>query len=266
MLDAAVVGEVFTSPTPVQIRNAILSTAGTSGALLIVKNYSGDVMNFEMAGEMLEQTNSDIPIATVCVSDDTAQASSAETPSRRGIGLTVLLEKILGAAAEAGYSLPELLELAQRICANGRSIGVALTGATHPSAGHPTFTLAADEMELGVGIHGEPGIVTLPFTHAAAVSEKLVNMITAELPLRGREVIAMLSGLGSTPLSELYIGYADVVRELLARQTVVVRSLVGNFVTSSDMAGCALTLLAVDEEMLQLWDAPVCTAALRWKA
>jgi dihydroxyacetone kinase-like protein len=261
MLDAACPGQVFTSPTPDLILAAANAVDTGSGVLFIVKNYEGDVMNFDMAREMSEKS-----IATVVTNDDVAVEVSTFSTGRRGVAGTLIVEKIVGAAAEEGRDLAALKELGDRVNAATRSIGIALTSCTVPAAGKPTFDIADDEMEVGVGIHGEPGRRRVKFRPAADIAAEMVNAIIADLGERARgEAILLINGFGATPLSELYLMY-DAVRRLLAPAgTIVARSLVGNFVTSLDMAGCSVTLTMVDEEMKRLWDAPVHTAALRWR-
>lgn len=261
MLSAAAIGEIFTSPTPIQIRRAILETAGPAGALLIVKNYSGDVMNFEMAVEM----TTEVPLELVTVADDIALPYQDSDPVRRGVGLTVLLEKLVGAAAERGQNLNEIAELADKINRRGRSLGVALSAGTHPAAGNPTFSLGEVEMEFGVGIHGEPGIERLPLEDAETIGARLVQGLLEDYSFQDRQVIVLLSGLGSTPIAELHTVYAAISHSLQSSNVSVERSLIGNYVTALDMAGCTLTLLDVDQELLTLWDDPVLTPALRWK-
>ncbi|WP_136707566.1 dihydroxyacetone kinase subunit DhaK [Agromyces sp. H66] len=262
MLDAACAGEIFTSPTPDQMLAAATTVSAGAGVLYIVKNYTGDVLNFEMAAELAEAEG--IPVKTVLVADDVAVEDSTWTAGRRGVGTTVLVEKIAGAAAEAGDDLEAVHAIATRVAENGRSMGVALTSATLPAVGKPSFDLPEDEIEMGVGIHGEPGRKRVPLRPAAEIAEELVSSILADHDFTGAPVIAMLSGLGGTPLIELYAMYGDVAALLEQRGVTVARSLVGDYITSLDMAGCSLTLLRADEEMLRLWDAPVGTAALRW--
>ncbi len=262
MLDAACAGEVFTSPVPDQIVAATRAVDGGAGVLHIVKNYTGDVMNFEMAAELVSMETG-IEIRTVVSDDDVAVQDSLFTAGRRGVGVTVLLEKIVGAAAERGASLADLADLGTRVNAAGRSIGLALTSCTVPAVGHPTFSLADDEIELGVGIHGEPGRERRKLAPASELARLLVDPVLAELAGDG-PVIAFLNGLGGTPLLELYLVYADVAGLLGDAGVAVARTLVGNYITSLDMAGCSLTLLRADEEMLRLWDDPVDTPALRW--
>jgi dihydroxyacetone kinase-like protein len=260
MLDAACPGHVFTSPTPDQITAAAEAVAGGPGVLFIVKNYSGDVMNFEMAAELFTQ-----PSATVLVQDDVAVESSTWSTSRRGVAGTLVVEKIVGAAAEAGANLVACAALGKRVAGACATMGVALTSCTVPAAGKPTFDLAENEMELGVGIHGEPGRRRVPMAPAAAVADDLVGAIVRDLaPRKGEPLLLLVNGFGGTPLLELYIMFDAAARRLLADGCTIARSLVGNFVTSLEMAGCSITIARLDDEMLKLWDAPVQTAALRW--
>ena len=262
MLDAACAGEVFTSPTPDQMLAATTAVDAGAGVLYIVKNYTGDVLNFEMAAELAAAEG--IEVKSVLVADDVAVEDSTWTAGRRGTGTTVLVEKIAGAAAEEGRDLAAVHEIATRISENGRSMGVALTSATVPAVGKPSFDLPDDEIEMGVGIHGEPGRKRVSLRPASEIAEELVSSILADLDFSGAPVIALLSGLGGTPLIELYLMYGEVAALLEQRGITVARALVGDYITSLDMAGCSLTLLRADEEMLRLWDAPVNTAALRW--
>ena len=262
MLDAACAGEVVTSPTPDQMLAAAQTVNAGAGVLYIVKNYTGDVLNFEMAAELAEAEG--IPVKTVLVADDVAVEDSTWTAGRRGVGTTVLVEKIAGAAAEEGADLEAVHAIATRVSESGRSMGVALTSATLPSVGKPSFDLPEDEIEMGVGIHGEPGRTRAPLRPAADIAEQLVSSILADYDFTGAPVIAMLSGLGGTPLIELYLMYGDVAALLEQRGITVARTLVGDYITSLDMAGCSLTLLRADDELLRLWDAPVGTPALRW--
>jgi phosphoenolpyruvate---glycerone phosphotransferase subunit DhaK len=263
MLDAACCGEVFTSPTPDQMVEATTVVDRGAGVLHIVKNYTGDVMNFEMAGEMAA-ADSGVRVATVVTDDDVAVEDSTWTAGRRGVGVTVLLEKIVGAAAEQGQDLDAVLALATRVNANGRSMGMALTSCTVPSAGKPTFDLPEDQMEMGVGIHGEPGRHRVPLVGAAETAEQLVDPILADLDFQGAPSIVMLNGMGGTPLIELYLLYGEVAVLLEKAGVQVARTLVGNYITSLDMAGASVTVLKADDEMVRLWDAPVKTAGLRW--
>jgi dihydroxyacetone kinase-like protein len=234
-----------------------------AGVLHIVKNYTGDVMNFEMAAELAE-AETGVKVASVVVNDDVAVEDSTWTAGRRGVGLTVLLEKIVGAAAEEGRDLEAVTALANRVNENGRSMGMALTSCTVPSAGKPTFDLPDDMMEIGVGIHGEPGRHRVPLAPAASIAQQLVDPVLADLDFTDGPVIAMLNGMGGSPLIELYVMYGEVAKLLEQAGVTVARSLVGNYITSLDMAGCSVTLLRADDELLKLWDAPVNTSGLRW--
>jgi dihydroxyacetone kinase-like protein len=260
MLDAACPGAIFTSPTPDQILAATQAAHGGAGALLIVKNYGGDVMNFEIAAELAQAEG--IEVATVLVADDVA----IEAPTdRRGVGTTVLLEKIVGAAAEAGADLATCRRIAETIASRGRSMGVALTSCTTPALGRPTFELGADEIEIGVGIHGEPGRARGRIASAAEITEAIVGPVLRDTALRrGDEVLAFVNGLGGTPLVELYVVYHELARLCEAAGVRIARTLVGSYMTSLDMAGCSVTLLPLDDELARLWDAPVHTPALRW--
>ena len=264
MLDAACCGEVFTSPVPDQMLAATKAVSGGAGVLHIVKNYTGDVMNFEMAAE-LAAAETGVEVVSVVTDDDVAVQDSTWTAGRRGVGVTVLLEKIVGAAAEQGRPLKEVADIAREVNANGRSMGIALTSCTVPANGKPTFELGETEMEVGVGIHGEPGRSRQPLAPAREVAALLLEPILADLPFRsGDRVIAFVNGLGGTPLLELYLMYAEVAKILSGSGVTPVRSLVGPYITSLDMAGCSVTLLKVTDELLRLWDAPVNTPALRW--
>ncbi|RRD46421.1 dihydroxyacetone kinase subunit DhaK [Tessaracoccus sp. OH4464_COT-324] len=264
MLDAACVGEVFTSPTPDQIYAATVSTNVGGGVLHIVKNYTGDVLNFEMGAELAAAEG--VEVRTVVVADDVAVQDSLYTAGRRGVGATAILEKIVGAAAEEGRSLDEVVAIAQRVADNSRSMGMALTSCAVPAAGKPTFDLPGDEMEIGIGIHGEPGRHREKMTDAADIARQLVEPILADKDFAGSDVIVLLNGMGGTPLIELYVMYAEVARLLDAAGVRIARNLVGNYVTSLEMAGCSVSLVAADEELLALYDAPVKTAGLRWGA
>jgi phosphoenolpyruvate---glycerone phosphotransferase subunit DhaK len=263
ILDAACAGEIFTSPTPDQILAAATRVDTGAGVLFVVKNYTGDLLNFEMAAELAQEQG--IEVATVVVADDVAVEDSTWTAGRRGVGTTLILEKVAGAAAARGWSLEKVHVLAERTAHAGRSMGAALTSCTVPAVGRPSFDLPEGEMELGVGIHGEPGRKRVPVMSAAELSNALVESITTDYDFSGKPVIALLTGLGGTPLIELYAMFAEVSDRLNERNIKVARSLVGNYVTSLDMAGCSLTLVAADDEILDLWDAPVNTPALRWK-
>jgi dihydroxyacetone kinase-like protein len=264
MLDAACAGEVFTSPVPDQLLAATQGVDGGAGVLHIVKNYTGDVMNFEMAAE-LAAAETGVDIATVVTADDVAVQDSLYTAGRRGVGVTVLVEKIAGAAAEEGRSLAEVAAVARRTSEAGRSMGVALTSGTVPAVGHPTFDLPEGEIEMGIGIHGEPGRRRVPMASAREIAELLVAPVLEDLDFTGGNgVLAFVNGMGATPLLELYLMYGEVAKLLDKAGVRVARSLVGPYVTSLDMAGCSVTLLRLDEELLRLWDAPVATPALRW--
>jgi dihydroxyacetone kinase-like protein len=259
MLDAACPVQVFTSPTPDQMVAAAEAVDGGAGVLLIVKNYAGDIMNFEMAAEMLDD------VATVITNDDVAVEDSTFTTGRRGVAGTMLVEKMVGAAAEAGADLAACKALGERVNAATGSMGVALTSCTVPAAGGPTFTLGEDEMEMGVGFHGEPGRRRVELAGADAIAGELVGAICAALATgAGDRVLLLVNGFGGTPLMELYLMYHAAARLCRGRGLVVARSLVGNYVTSLEMAGCSLTLAKLDDEMIALWDAPVHTAGLRW--
>jgi dihydroxyacetone kinase-like protein len=266
MLDAACAGEVFTSPVPDQMLAATKNVDGGAGVLHIVKNYTGDVMNFEMAAE-LAAAETGVEVVSVVTDDDVAVQDSLYTAGRRGVGVTVLLEKIVGAAAEQGRSLSEVADLAKVVNANGRSMGMALTSCTVPAAGKPTFDLGENEMEIGIGIHGEPGRHRVPLASAREVADLLLDPVLSDLPFeRGDTVIAFVNGMGGTPLIELYLLYGEVARILDGAGVSVARSLVGPYITSLEMAGASVTLLKLTDELLDLWDAPVKTPALRWGA
>lgn len=265
MLDAACPGEVFTSPTPDQMLEATKAVDGGAGVLHIVKNYTGDVMNFDMAAELARGEG--IEVASVVIDDDVAVQDSLYTAGRRGVGTTVLAEKICGAAAEESRSLEEVAELCRKVNANGRSMGMALTSCTVPAAGKPTFELGDDEMEIGIGIHGEPGRQRRKVAPAREIVELLTTPIVDDLPFRdGDEVLAFVNGMGGTPLIELYVVYNDLNEFLAGRGIRITRNLIGPYITSLEMAGCSITLLKLDEELTRLWDAPVKTAGLRWGA
>ena len=266
MLDAACAGEVFTSPVPDQVVAATRGVDGGAGVLHIVKNYTGDVMNFEMAAELVS-AESDTEVVAVVTDDDVAVQDSLYTAGRRGVGVTVLLEKLAGAAAEEGRPLAQVADIAKRVNGNGRSMGMALTSCTVPAAGRPTFDLPDDEMEIGIGIHGEPGRRRVPLAPAREVAEMLLEPVLSDLDMTGGDgVIAFVNGMGGTPLLELYLMYAEVVAVLEKAGVGVARNLVGSYMTSLDMAGCSVTLLKADDELLRLWDAPVRTPSLRWGA
>jgi dihydroxyacetone kinase-like protein len=263
MLDAACPGEVFTSPTPDQVLAATRAVSGGAGVLHIVKNYTGDVMNFEMAAELCQAEG--IAVESVLINDDVAVEDSLYTAGRRGVGTTVLAEKICGAAAEKGLDLQSVAAIGRTVNANGRSMGMALTSCTVPSAGQPTFELEDDRIEIGIGIHGEPGRYRKALAAANEIIAAMTATVTDDLPFAsGDRVIAMVNGMGGTPLIELYLVYKELDDLCVAKGIKIARRLVGNYITSLEMAGCSITLLRVDDELLELWDAPVCTAALRW--
>jgi dihydroxyacetone kinase-like protein len=263
MLDAACPGAVFTSPTPDQMLEATKAVNGGAGVLHIVKNYTGDVMNFEMAAELAAAEGSDV--AAVVTNDDVAVKDSLYTAGRRGVGVTVLLEKIVGAAAESGANLEECKRIAEKVNAQGRSMGMALTSCTVPHAGKPTFDLPEDEMEIGIGIHGEPGRTRMPLKSAAEITELLATPIIEDLPFKsGDGVLAFVNGMGGTPLIELYIVFNELAKILKGNNIAISRNLIGNYITSLEMAGCSITLVKLDDELTKLWDAPVHTPALRW--
>ena len=263
MLDAACPGHVFTSPTPDQMYEASKQIHSGTGVLHIVKNYTGDVMNFDLAAEMLREDG--IQVASVLTDDDVAVENSLYTAGRRGVGLTVVMEKLLGAAAENQLPLNELKNLGDSIRASGRSMGMALTPCTVPTAGKPSFTLGEDEMELGIGIHGEPGRKRVKLEPADRVTEMLMDPVLSDLPFRsGDRVLLFVNGMGGTPLSELYIVYRKAAEIATRHGLQVVRNLVGSYITSLEMAGVSITLLRLDDNLCRLWDAPVHTPALRW--
>jgi dihydroxyacetone kinase-like protein len=265
MLDAACPGEVFTSPTPDQMQEATKAVDGGAGVLHIVKNYTGDVMNFEMAAEMAGEEG--VEVEAVVIDDDVAVQDSLYTAGRRGVGTTVLAEKICGAAAEEGRSLKEVADLCRTVNGNGRSMGLALTSCTVPAAGNPTFELGDDEMEVGIGIHGEPGRERKKLAPASEIVELLTNPVIDDLGLdRGDEVLAFVNGMGGTPLIELYIVFNELQKLLSGRGVEIARNLIGSYITSLEMAGCSITLLRLDDDLVRLWDAPVKTAGLRWGA
>jgi len=260
MLDAACPGQVFTSPTPDQVQEAAAAVDGGAGVLLIVKNYEGDVMNFDMAREMYGGS-----VATVLINDDVAVETSTYSTGRRGVAGTLVVEKILGAAAEQGRDLDALATLGAAVNAATRSIGVALTSCTVPAAGRPTFAIGDDEIEVGVGIHGEPGRRREKLKPADALVDDMVGAILADLGDAAKgEALLFVNGFGATPAMELYVVYQAARRLLERAGLVVARSLVGNYVTSLDMAGCSVTVSLLDAERRALWDAPVHTPALRW--
>ncbi len=259
MLDAACPGQVFSSPTPDQMLEAMAEVDTGAGVLLIVKNYEGDVMNFDMASEMASG-----PVARVLINDDVAVEDSLYTTGRRGVAGTLVVEKIVGAAAEQGASLDALKALGDRVNGATRSMGVALTSCTVPAAGKPMFEIGDNEMEFGVGIHGEPGRRRDTLRPADEIAQEMCDAIAADFEVKGREALLFVNGFGATPPMELYLMYNAARRAFEGHGVKVVRSLVGNYVTSLDMAGCSITLSLLDGEMLKHWDAPVHTAGLRW--
>ncbi len=261
MLDAACPGEVFTSPVPDQIVAATKAVDGGAGVLHIVKNYTGDVLNFQMAAELADDEG--VRVEAVVVNDDVAVENSTWTAGRRGTGATVFVEKIVGAAAERGADLATAAALAREVNDRSRSFGVALSACTVPAAGKPGFELAEDEIELGVGIHGEPGRARGRLVPAKEIAAVALDAIHTDAPISG-EVLVMVNGLGGTPLIELYVVFAAVADWLGARGVTITRSLVGNYITSLEMAGASITVCRLTPELADLWDAPVQTPALRW--
>ncbi len=258
MLDAACPGEVFTSPTPDQMMAAAEAVDTGAGVLFIVKNYEGDVMNFEMAAEM-----SSAKSLSVITNDDVAVEDSTYTTGRRGVAGTLVVEKIVGAAAEEGVDLEGLKVLGDKVNQRTRSMGVALTSCTVPAAGTPTFEIGDDEMEMGVGIHGEPGRKRTKLAPASAIAEEFLTSILGELGETSGDALLFVNGFGGTPLMELYVMYDSARKNLQGKGVKIARSLVGNYVTSLEMAGCSLSVTMMDDEMKRLWDAPVHTAAMR---
>jgi phosphoenolpyruvate---glycerone phosphotransferase subunit DhaK len=261
MLDAACPGEVFTSPTPDQMMEATQAVDGGAGVLHIVKNYTGDVMNFEMASDMA----AGVEVVSVVTNDDVAVEDSLYTAGRRGVGVTVLVEKIAGAAAEERRSLQEVADIARRVNDQGRTMGMALTPCVTPASGEPSFELADDEVEIGIGIHGEPGRYREKLGPASQIVERLATAVVEDLPFNeGDQVLAFVNGMGGTPLIELYVVYNELQKLLSGRGIAIARNLVGDYITSLEMAGCSITLLRLDDELTRLWDAPVDTPGLRW--
>ncbi len=262
MLDAAVPGAMFTSPTPDQILDATKAVDGGAGVLHIVKNYTGDVLNFEMAAELAQADG--LEVSAVVVDDDVAVLDSTWTAGRRGVGGTVLLEKIAGAAAARGDDLAAVTAIATRVNANVRSMGMALRACTVPHSGEPSFNLAEDEMEIGIGIHGEPGRETRKLAPADEIVEILLSAIVGDLPFEaGDRTLLFVNGMGGTPEVELYLAYNSARKYLASKGIEVQRSLVGNYITALEMQGMSITLLKLDDEFVELWDAPVHTVALR---
>ena len=261
MLDCAVAGAVFTSPTPDKIFEGIKAVATDQGVLCIVKNYTGDVLNFEMAMDMA--SDEDIKVAHVVVNDDVAVQDSLYTTGRRGVAGTILVHKIAGAKAETGASLDEVKAVAEKVIANVRTMGMAISPCTVPAAGKPGFELSEDEMEIGIGIHGEPGTHRDKLQSADEIAKSLLDKILADIDFKGSEVVVMVNGMGATPLMELYI-INNFVQDYLAQAGVkVYDTMVGNFMTSIEMAGFSLTLLKLDDELKELYDAPADTPALK---
>jgi dihydroxyacetone kinase-like protein len=287
MLDGACPGEVFTSPTPDQMVECARAVGGDAGILFIVKNYTGDVLNFETAIEMIHAEG--MPVQNILIDDDVAVKDSLYTAGRRGVGTTVLAEKIVGAAAQGGYSLQQCADLCRKVSQHGRSMGMALTSCTVPAAGKPTFELGDDEIELGIGIHGEPGTERSKLKSADEITEYLALRIIEDGPYSrvvrewdnqngewveievvdqpfqlGDRVIAFVNSMGGTPLSELYTVYRKLAQVCQAKGLGIVRNLIGPYTTSLEMQGCSLTLLKADDEILKFWDAPVNTPGMRW--
>jgi dihydroxyacetone kinase-like protein len=263
MLDAACPGAVFTSPTPDQMLEATKAVDGGAGVLHIVKNYTGDIMNFEMAAELAASEG--IQMESVVIDDDVAVQDSLYTAGRRGVGSKVLSEKVCGAAAQEGRSLKDVVEVCRKVKGWGRSMGMALTSCTVPHAGKPTFDLPEDEMEIGIGIHGEPGRTRMKLKPADEIVEMLMEPILKDIPFKsGEEVLLFVNGMGGTPLVELYIVYRKAHEIATKHGLKVVRNLIGPYITSLEMAGTSITLLKMDNDLLKLWDAPVKTPGLRW--
>ncbi|MFL5952821.1 MAG: dihydroxyacetone kinase subunit DhaK [Gaiellaceae bacterium] len=263
MLDAACPGEIFTSPVPDQMLAATKAVDGGAGVLHIVKNYTGDVMNFKLAAELADDDG--ITVKSVLTNDDVAVEDSLWTAGRRGVGVTVILEKIAGAKADQGASLDEVAGVAERVNDRGRSFGVALTSCVTPSAGSPTFDIGSDEMEFGVGIHGEPGRRREKLKPVSEIVAEMTEAIVTDLaPASGAQLLAFVNGLGGTPLIELYVVYNELAKQLADRGLTISRNLVGDYITSLEMAGVSITLVELDDELTALWDAPVQTPALRW--
>lgn len=260
MLDAACPGHVFTSPTPDQMMAAAEAVECGKGVLFIVKNYAGDVMNFEMAGEIISCEH-----ATVLTSDDVAVENSTYTAGRRGVAGTVIVEKVVGSLAQTGADLAHCKALGERVNQRTASMGVALGSCTVPAAGRPTFDISDSELEMGVGIHGEPGRRREAMRPADEIVKDLVTAILHDLrPVEGSEVLLMINGFGATPLMQLYMLYHSASKQLAAHGLKVTRSLVGNYTTALDMAGASVTVCELDDEIKRHWDSPVHTAALRW--
>jgi dihydroxyacetone kinase-like protein len=263
MLDAACPGAVFTSPTPDQMLEATKAVNGGAGVVHIVKNYTGDIMNFEMAADLARAEG--IDIESVVIDDDVAVKDSLWTAGRRGVGSTVLAEKLAGAAAEQKRSLKEVADIVRKVKAEGRSMGMALTSCTVPHVGKPTFDLPEDEMEIGIGIHGEPGRTRMKLKGADEITEMLMEPIITDIPYKaGDSVLMFVNGMGGTPLVELYIVYRKAFEIAEKHGLKVVRNLIGPYITSLEMAGMSITLLKMDDDLVKLWDFPVKTPGLRW--
>jgi dihydroxyacetone kinase-like protein len=263
MLDAACPGAVFTSPTPDQMLEATKAINGGAGVLHIVKNYTGDIMNFEMAADLARAEN--IEVESVIIDDDVAVKDSLYTAGRRGVGSTVLAEKVCGAAAEQHQTLKEVADVCRKVKGWGRSMGMALTSCTVYHVGKPTFDLPEDQMEIGIGIHGEPGRHRLPYKPADEIVEMLMEPILSDIPYKaGDQVLLFVNGMGGTPLVELYIVYRKAYEIATKHGLKVVRNLIGPYITSLEMAGTSITMLKMDDQLLKLWDAPVHTPGLRW--
>jgi phosphoenolpyruvate---glycerone phosphotransferase subunit DhaK len=263
MLDAACPGEVFTSPVPDQMLAATKAVDGGAGVIHIVKNYTGDVLNFKMAAD--EAADDGIKVEAIVIDDDVAVQDSLYTAGRRGVGATVIAEKIGGAAAERGDSLEAVVSVIKQVNARGRSFGIALSSCIPPASGKPIFDLPEGEMEVGIGIHGEPGRRRAPLGSAAEIADIMVEAVTSDLAAKsGANVLAFVNGMGGTPLLELYLLYGEVEKRLRALGLTPTRNLVGSYITSLEMAGASLTVVELDDNLTALWDAPVHTAALRW--
>jgi dihydroxyacetone kinase-like protein len=263
MLDAACPGQVFTSPTPDQMEAATKAVNGGAGVVHIVKNYTGDVMNFEMAADLCRAEG--IEVESVLVDDDVAVQDSLYTAGRRGVGTTVLMEKIGGAAAEEGRPLKEVADVCREVNANGRSMGMALTSCTVPAAGKPTFEIGDDEMEIGIGIHGEPGRERMKLKPVSEIVEMMATAVVDDIPFKqGDKVLAFVNGMGGTPLIELYVVYNELAKFLGGRGIEISRNLIGSYITSLEMAGCSITLLKLNDDFVRFWDAPVKTPGLHW--
>jgi dihydroxyacetone kinase-like protein len=263
MLDAACPGAVFTSPTPDQMLEATKAVDGGAGVLHIVKNYTGDIMNFEMAADLAKSDGS--AVESVVIDDDVAVQDSLYTAGRRGVWTTVLAEKICGAAAEEGRTLAEVADLCRKVNDHGRSMGMALTSCTVPHVGKPTFDLGEDEMEIGIGIHGEPGRTRMKIKSADEITQMLMDPILQDLPFKaGDQVLLFVNSMGGTPAVELYIVYRKAYEIATGKGLKVVRNMIGPYITSLEMAGCSITMLKMDDDLIKLWDAPVKTPGLRW--